>query len=157
MPEKLPHQAPDESPTDLSQDVQAHRQVQTDAQIDADPSIYGDEPEPPKSKIAAELKVITFWLVGIASLFLMLVIRDCVSNSGSKTRHAEREYLGVLQKITYVGSFGVDTQIETESQTLLLRGSADLNKGARLERREGLFDIQVCVVGTESCWGLRNR
>lgn len=157
MPEELPHQAPDESPTDLSQDVQAHRPVQSDVQIDADPSIYGDEPEPPKSKTAAELKVIAFWLLGIASLFLLLVMRDCVSNSGSKTRHAEREYLGVLQKITYVGSFGVDTQIETESQTLLLRGSADLDKGARLERREGLFNVQVYVVGMYSCWDLRNR
>jgi hypothetical protein len=157
MPEKLPHQAPDESPSNLIQDVQTDRPVQTDAQIDTDSSIYGDEPEPPKSKTEAEAKVILFWLLVVGSLILVLMIRDCASNSGSKTRHAEREYLGVLQKITYVGSFGVDTQIETESQTLLLRGSADLNKGARLERREGLFDIQVCVVGTDSCWGLRNR
>lgn len=56
-----------------------------------------------------------------------------------------------------IGSVGVNTQIETESATLLLRGAADIKKNAELERREGLLGVQVCEVGTQSCWELMSR
>jgi hypothetical protein len=71
--------------------------------------------------------------------------------------HAKRENLGKLLELTYIGSVGVNTQIETQSTTLLLRGAADIKKGAELERREALLGIQVCEVGTQSCWELMSR
>ena len=69
----------------------------------------------------------------------------------------EREYLGTVQRVTYVGSFTVDTQIDTERQTFLLQGSAFIHRGDKLEWRSRLFDAQACVVGTEVCHVLRSH
>ncbi|GAB3493902.1 hypothetical protein GCM10027399_14320 [Curvibacter fontanus] len=67
---------------------------------------------------------------------------------------AQRQYIGTVQKITYVGGFGANTQIDTESRTLLLNGVANLQKGERLEERLNLMDSDVCKVGTDQCWHL---
>ena len=61
------------------------------------------------------------------------------------------EYLGTVQRITYVGGFGTSTQIDTESRSFLLSGPVQINKGARLELRRGLVDVEVCEVGTPNC------
>ena len=67
---------------------------------------------------------------------------------------AEREYVGTVQKITYVGGLGPDTQIDTETRTLLLRGAVLIQKGVRLEQRKGAFDSDVCIVSSDQCWHL---
>ncbi|UUZ69768.1 hypothetical protein LP416_10715 [Polaromonas sp. P2-4] len=64
---------------------------------------------------------------------------------------AEKEYLGTVQKITYVGGLGNHTQIDMETRTLLLRGPVIINKGARLELRKGVLDSQVCDIDTGVC------
>ena len=69
----------------------------------------------------------------------------------------EREYLGVVQRVSYVGSFGVDTQIDTEAQTVLLEGTVFIHRGSRMERRERQFDTQICVVGTDVCHVMRGQ
>lgn len=63
----------------------------------------------------------------------------------------EREYLGTVQRITYVGGFGADTQIDTETRTFLLSGPALILKGTRLERRQRIFDSEVCDMDTDAC------
>lgn len=52
---------------------------------------------------------------------------------------------------------GVTTRVKTESNTLLLRGALDIKRGAELERHERLLGIQVCELGTDSCWELMSR
>ena len=69
----------------------------------------------------------------------------------------DREYLGAVQRVTYVGSFTVDTQIDTERQTFLLQGSVFLHRADKLEWRNRLFDAQACVVGTDVCHVLRSH
>ena len=69
----------------------------------------------------------------------------------------EREYLGTVQRVTYVDSFTVDTQIDTERQTFLLQGSVFLHRADKLEWRNRLFDAQACVVGTDVCHVLRSH
>lgn len=64
---------------------------------------------------------------------------------------AEKEYLGTVQKITYVGGLGNHTQIDTETRTFLLRGPVLIDKDARLERRKGIFGSQVCDMDTGVC------
>lgn len=70
---------------------------------------------------------------------------------------AARQYIGTVQKITYVGGFGTHTQIDTETRTLLLRGVVILQKSDRLEERLGLMESDVCMVGTDQCWHLMGR
>lgn len=66
----------------------------------------------------------------------------------------QREYLGTVRKITYVGGLGADTQIDTENRTLLLRGVVIIHQGVPLEQRVGLLDSDVCIVTTDQCWHL---
>ena len=92
-------------------------------------------------------------LMLLALLFLPWTMR--VVNS--LLAPAEKEYLGTVQKITYVGGLGNDTQIDTETRTFLLRGPVIINKGARLELRKGAFDSQVCDLVTGVCRALIGR
>ena len=145
---KLPSESPSESRPNMTQDTQAP----------PDTKESPDDPLPGPVKTKKEFPVFAVFitLLSIATLLLPW-IPEWFQNTGSKSVHAQRESLGKLQTITYIGSVGVNTQIETESATLLLRGAADIKKGAELERREGLLGIQVCEVGTESCWDLMSR
>jgi hypothetical protein len=80
-----------------------------------------------------------------------------------------REDLGVVQKVSYFGSWGVHTQIDTvsdavgasveniEGHTFLLAGAVSMDKGVRLQRRERLLDFAVCIAETEVCYELRSR
>jgi hypothetical protein len=61
------------------------------------------------------------------------------------------EYLGAVQRITFVGGLGKTTQIDTESRTFLLQGAVQINKGVRLELRRGIMDVEVCEVATQNC------
>ncbi len=60
--------------------------------------------------------------------------------------------LGTVQKIYFVGGLITNTQVETESRTLLLFSRVIVAKGTALELREDYFGRQVCVKGTQRCW-----
>lgn len=144
----LSSESPSDSRPDMTQDTQALSRTKELPD--------GPLPGPVKTKREFPVFGVFITLLIIASLLLPW-IPEWFQNTGSKTLHAKRENLGKLVKLTYIGSVGVNTQIETQSATLLLRGAADIKKGAELERREGLLGIQVCEVGTESCWELMSR
>ena len=145
---ELPSESPSESRPDMTQDTQALSETKESPN---DPL-----PGPVKTKKEFPVFGTVITLLIIASLLLPW-IPEWFQNTGSKTVHAKRESLGKLLELTYIGSVGVNTQIGTQSATLLLRGAADIKKGAELERREGLLGIQVCEAGTESCWELMSR
>ncbi len=69
----------------------------------------------------------------------------------------KRSNLGTVQKITYVGGFAYATQVETDTQTLLLSGSVALQKGDSLERRDGPWSTEVCHRLSQQCWDLRSH
>ena len=145
---ELPSESPDESRPDMTQDTQALSRTKDLPD--------GPLPGPVKTKREFPVFGVFITLLIIASLLLPW-IPEWFQNTGSKTVHAQRESLGKLLELTYIGSVGVNTQVETASATLLLRGAADIKKGAELERREGFLGSQVCEVGTESCWELMSR
>jgi len=63
--------------------------------------------------------------------------------------------MGSVQSIQYVGHFGyLDTQINTDRQTLLVEGSASIRKGAAVEWRRSQLYNDLCVAGTQQCWDL---
>lgn len=144
----LSSESPGESFPDMTQDTQAP----------SDKHESPDDPLPGPVKTKKEFPVFGIFLTLLIIATLLLPwIPQWFQNTGSKTVHAKRENLGTLQKLTYIGSVGVNTQIETQSTTLLLRGAADIKKGVQVERREGWLGVQVCEVGSQSCWELMSR
>jgi hypothetical protein len=95
----------------------------------------------------------------LLSLFL-LIQPDSLSGIGkvfTRDSDIKRKNIGTVQKITYVGGFAYATQIETEHTTLLLNGSANLQKGDRLERREWSTGVEICNQVSHKCWDLRSH
>lgn len=70
-------------------------------------------------------------------------------------RHKPTVSMGVVQSIQYLGHMGhLDTQLNTNYQTLLVEGTAAVAKGTALEWRRSELYGDLCVVGTERCWDL---
>jgi hypothetical protein len=123
---------------------------ETDLETD---ELNGEDTPEPKDTGYSLAPLFIFCLMGLMLLsFLMLPWADGVINSIGISE--KRDYLGTVQKITYVGNFGPDTQIDTESRTLLLRGPVVIEKGVPLEQRVGNFYSDVCLVKTDQCWHL---
>lgn len=67
------------------------------------------------------------------------------------------QVLGQVQRSSFVGGWGVRTQVEVETGSLLLRGSVEIERGALVERRVTALDEQLCVVGTNRCHEILSR
>jgi hypothetical protein len=59
--------------------------------------------------------------------------------------------VGVVQRIHFIGNLGVDSQIDTEEHSLLVRGVTRFTKGAVLEQRKSFWNLKICEVGTQQC------
>ena len=68
-----------------------------------------------------------------------------------------KEYWGEVQSIRYVGGLSVKTQLTTQNRTFLLLGVVNTQIGDRLEKRQDLTSLQVCIEGTDRCWDLLGR
>ena len=64
---------------------------------------------------------------------------------------------GMVQRINFVGSFSGRTQIDTETEVLLVSGYVTLSKGTPLEYRQDYYEKRVCVAGTLNCGKVLNR
>lgn len=65
--------------------------------------------------------------------------------------------VGTVQKINFVGGLHITTQVEVETEALLIDDAANLPKGTRLQLRENFFGRQVCISGSRRCWDLVGR
>ena len=119
------------------------------------PSTASENTGPRKSKTSFTRAIVLLGLIITAILAAWML--DWFPITDSQSKHREHEYMGAVQKITYVGNLGPDTQIDTENRTFLLRGAASLKKGDRMERRETFFTIKVCELETGRCWDLMDR
>lgn len=64
---------------------------------------------------------------------------------------------GTVQRVSFISNLGYDTQVDTETRSLLLSGFAEIPRGTPLElRTEGQLRI-VCASGTAHCWRLLGR
>jgi hypothetical protein len=59
--------------------------------------------------------------------------------------------IGIVQRITFVASVGVLTQIDTEHTSVLVRGASHFQRGDVLERRHSTWGAQACVIATQRC------
>ena len=64
---------------------------------------------------------------------------------------ATNQYLGMVQKVNFIGNWDTDTQIETPTVTVLLHGLTSFQRGTALELRSDFFSHYVCQVGTDHC------
>ena len=61
--------------------------------------------------------------------------------------------LGRVQRITYIGGLGLQTQVDTETQSVLLDGVVRLPLHTVIELRSySVEDEEVCAVGVKRCW-----
>jgi hypothetical protein len=109
-----------------------------------------NKPQPSETK-PASWAGLWFLLTLMAAMLSFIFLPQIVRLVGGMGQSVAGEYLGTVQRITYVGGLGQHTQIDTETRTFLLRGAVQINKGIRLELRRGIFDAEVCEVGTQSC------
>ena len=63
-----------------------------------------------------------------------------------------RRPIGSVAAVHYIGNLGVNTQVDTAIQSLLLQGIVNVERGAMLETRTGPGQALVCVTGSEQCW-----
>ena len=109
-----------------------------------------NDPQPPEAK-PASWAGLWFLLTLMAAMLSFIFYPQIARLLGGIGQPVAGEYLGAVQRITYVGGLGHHTQIDTETRTFLLSGAVQINKGTRLELRRGIFDKEVCEVGTQSC------
>jgi hypothetical protein len=112
-----------------------------------------DKPKPADSTMSS-LGLILVMAVAFQLLWFSPRLVRAVANLGQPD---ERVWLGTVRKVTFIGGFSTSTQVDTETQTLLLRGAAGLQPGATLERRKGFWDTQACEPQTDACWDLLSR
>lgn len=113
-----------------------------------------DDPLQPQPK-PASWDGLWFFLVLMTVLLSIILLPKILRLVSGLGKPVAGVYLGSVQKVTYIGGFGLRTQIDTDNQTFLLSGAVQVNKGTRLELRRGIiFDAEVCEVGTRSCRNL---
>lgn len=58
---------------------------------------------------------------------------------------------GTVQRIQFVATFGVSSQIDTEQRSFLVRGVTLLRKGARVQTRSGPLGSNLCDADSALC------
>lgn len=66
--------------------------------------------------------------------------------------------MGNVQKVRFVGGLAIRTEVETQFNTVILRGGVELARGEVVTRRVGPFDVNdLCVSRTGRCYEILSR
>ena len=97
--------------------------------------------------------------VVLATLFFaaMLFAPKFIGALANLGRPDVKVALGTVQRIHFIGGLGRDTQIDTESHSLLVNGIAHVQPGTKLEQRKGFWGTEVCARDTGACWELLSQ
>jgi hypothetical protein len=82
-----------------------------------------NKPQPSETK-PASWAGLWFLLTLMAAMLFFIFLPQIVRLVSGMGQSVAGEYLGTVQRITYVGGLGQHTQIDTETRTFLLRGAA---------------------------------
>ncbi len=105
-------------------------------------------PERHKSSFATDLK----WMASLALLMAAaLTAPQWLWSLEHMNDPTTPVAVGAVQGIYFVGNLGVDSQIDTEEHSLLVRGVTRFTKGAVLEQRKSFWNLKICEVGTQQC------
>ncbi len=101
-----------------------------------------------KSSFTTDLK----WMASLALLMAAVLTASqwlwSLENMNDPTTPVP---VGAVQGIHFIGNLGVDSQIDTEEHSLLVRGVTRFQKGVVLEQRRSFWNLKVCEVGTHRC------
>jgi len=151
----MTNQLPSEPQSQSQPQSETHQTMNNNINPDNEPDLHA---EPPAPIFKPGVSGYAFALLTLMLVLILLywMLSGLITAVSTPTRPA-REDLGTLQRITYIGGLGSHTQIDTERQTLLLRGTVILTKGHRLERRERFLESEVCDLDNGDCWELLGR
>jgi hypothetical protein len=54
--------------------------------------------------------------------------------------------VGTVQRIHFIGDWGINTQIDTEQRSFVVQGMTRFQKGSRIEQRKTRDSLQLCAV-----------
>lgn len=58
---------------------------------------------------------------------------------------------GVVQRVVFIGNLGIDSQIDTETRSFMVRGVSHLQKGWSVETRKSTWSVQLCSTDAAVC------
>jgi hypothetical protein len=120
--------------------------------LDTAMSAPADEKGPTKSENEPTSWAGLWFLLTLLTMMLSLIfLPQIVRFANGIATPIAGEYLGSVQKVDFIGGLGHDTQVQTETRTVLIRGAVELANGTKLERRRTFLTDDVCEVGTNVC------
>lgn len=63
--------------------------------------------------------------------------------------------VGTVQRIRFIGNLGIDTQIDTEERSFLVRGISKLHRGTPLHLYRGTWNSALCNADASICEWVR--
>ena len=95
---------------------------------------------------AADLVWIVFWTLVLGSLLSAPHWLWVMAHWNDSTVPVP---MGVVQQVHFIGDWGINTQIDTEDRSLVVRGMTRLEKGSRVELHKTLDSLQLCAVDAD--------
>lgn len=113
-----------------------------------------DSPKRPERDDGDMLRVGLFFAAMFLILFGMLVLPHLKLLFGMDLSEMAVQPIGSVQRISFISNMGYDTQVDTETRSLLLSGFVEIPRNTPMElRTRGRLTI-ACASGTTNCWRL---
>lgn len=97
------------------------------------------------SSLATDLAWVTFWSVLLGGLLTASHWLWVLNHWNDPTTPVS---VGTVQRVLFIGNLGIDSQIDTEVHSFIVRGVTQFKKGSRLEQRKTLGSLQLCDADT---------
>ena len=97
----------------------------------------------PASSFMTDLVWIVFWTVLLGSLLSAPHWLWVIDHWNDSTIPVPT---GTVQRIHFIGDWGINTQIDTEDRSFVVKGKTRFNKGSHLEQRKTPDALQLCAV-----------
>ena len=111
---------------------------QCDYLIDATSS-----PQSHASSFLSDLVWMAFWTVVLGSLLAAPHWLWVIAHWNDSTTPVP---VGTVQRVHFIGDWGINTQIDTEDRSFVLHGMTRFQKGSRIEQRKTRDSLQLCAV-----------
>ena len=94
------------------------------------------------TSVAADMVWVVFWTLVLGSLLTAPHWLWVIAHWNDSTVPVP---MGAVQQIHFIGDWGINTQIDTEDRSMVVRGMTRLEKGSRVEQRKTLDSMSSLV------------
>ena len=105
-------------------------------------------PVHPRSSFASDVAWMVWWCLVLSALVTSPMWLWSLEHINDPTTPVP---VGTVQGIYFLGNLGIDSQIDTEEHSFMVRGVTRFQTGAVLEQRKTFWNLEVCEVGTQQC------